>query len=192
MFNIYLWINVASCCFSRKVHADVNIHQNGRKLSWHLFWCQHTRTHIHVFLHCDSSGWLRPSFLSRCTCNVFDLFTVDRAKVYQGFPHGWIQRGDRGSGPLWEITKMWISNTNPDPLKIIKLPSQHLMLGHHRPASETPFWMPWWPTYSGIWISSPLIIRQLKKHPPQKKKTTTKKQQQKNKKNFLDARMSLF
>ena len=27
----------------------------------------------------------------------------------------------------------------PDLLKITKLPSQHLMLGHHRPASETPF-----------------------------------------------------
>ena len=26
-----------------------------------------------------------------------------------------------------------------DPLKITKLPIQHLMLGHHRPASEMPF-----------------------------------------------------
>ena len=31
------------------------------------------------------------------------------------------------------------SNTGPDPLKITKLTIQHSMLGHHRPASETPF-----------------------------------------------------
>ena len=33
----------------------------------------------------------------------------------------------------------FLSNTGPDPLKITKLLSQHSMLGHHRPASETPF-----------------------------------------------------
>ena len=33
----------------------------------------------------------------------------------------------------------FLSNTGPDPLKITKLPSQHSMLGHHRPASESPF-----------------------------------------------------
>ena len=32
-----------------------------------------------------------------------------------------------------------LSNTGPDPLKFSKLPSQHSMLGHHRPASKTPF-----------------------------------------------------
>ena len=32
-----------------------------------------------------------------------------------------------------------LSNTGPDPLKITKLPSQHSMLGHHRPSSETTF-----------------------------------------------------
>ena len=31
------------------------------------------------------------------------------------------------------------SKTGPDPLEITKLPSQHSMLCHHRPASETPF-----------------------------------------------------
>ena len=30
------------------------------------------------------------------------------------------------------------SNIGPDPLEITKLPSQHLMLGHHRQASKTP------------------------------------------------------
>ena len=33
----------------------------------------------------------------------------------------------------------FLSNTSPDPPKIIKLPSQHSVNGHHRPASETPF-----------------------------------------------------
>ena len=33
----------------------------------------------------------------------------------------------------------FLSNTGPDPLKFLKLPSQHSMLGHHRRASETPF-----------------------------------------------------
>ena len=30
-------------------------------------------------------------------------------------------------------------NFSPDTLKITKLPGQHSMLGHHRPASEAPF-----------------------------------------------------
>ena len=33
----------------------------------------------------------------------------------------------------------FLSSTGPDTLKITNLPSQHSMLGHHRPASETPF-----------------------------------------------------
>ena len=33
----------------------------------------------------------------------------------------------------------FLNNTGTDPLKIIKLPSQHSMLGYHQPASETPF-----------------------------------------------------
>ena len=33
----------------------------------------------------------------------------------------------------------FLNNTVPDPLKITKLLSQHLMLGHHGHASETPF-----------------------------------------------------
>ena len=32
----------------------------------------------------------------------------------------------------------FLSNTGPDVLKIINVPIQHSMLGHHRPASETP------------------------------------------------------
>ena len=41
------------------------------------------------------------------------------------------------------------------PLKITKLPIQHSMLGHHRPASELPFKSI--TANSGIWILPPLI-----------------------------------
>ena len=49
--------------------------------------------------------------------------------------------GDRGSGPPLENYKNigFLSNIGPDPLKITKLPIQHSMLGHHRPARDTPF-----------------------------------------------------
>ena len=47
---------------------------------------------------------------------------------------------------VWEVDSSiytqidgFLSNTGPNPLKITKLPRQHLMLGHHRHASETPF-----------------------------------------------------
>ena len=33
----------------------------------------------------------------------------------------------------------FLSNAGPDPLKITKLPSEHSMLGHHRPACKTLF-----------------------------------------------------
>ena len=50
--------------------------------------------------------------------------------------------GGRGPDPLTLENHKVIgfpSNTGPDPHeKIEKLPSQHSMLGHHRPASETP------------------------------------------------------
>ena len=42
--------------------------------------------------------------------------------------------------PLENYTNIgFLSNTGPDLLKITKLPIQHSMLGHYRPASETPF-----------------------------------------------------
>ena len=52
--------------------------------------------------------------------------------------------GGRGSGPPFENhkNKRVFSNTGPDPLKIVKLPSQLSMLGHNRHASETPFKWP--------------------------------------------------
>ena len=46
-----------------------------------------------------------------------------------------------GSGSTMETRRAigFLSNTGPDLMKMSKLPSQHSMLGHHRPASETPF-----------------------------------------------------
>ena len=61
--------------------------------------------------------------------------------------HVLIQRGGGGAwrngvrSTCWKITKNigFLSNTGSDRFKITKLPSQHSMLSHHRPASETPF-----------------------------------------------------
>ena len=49
--------------------------------------------------------------------------------------------GGRWSAPPLENYKNigFLSITGPDPLKITQLPIQHSMLGHHRPASETPW-----------------------------------------------------
>ena len=49
--------------------------------------------------------------------------------------------GGRVAGPPLENKKNigFLSNTGPDPLKITKLPIQHSISDHHRPASETPF-----------------------------------------------------
>ena len=49
--------------------------------------------------------------------------------------------GGNGPGPPLKNHKNigFLSNTGPDPLTIIKLPSQHSMLGLHRHASKTPF-----------------------------------------------------
>ena len=58
-------------------------------------------------------------------------------------------RGSRGTG---------VQNPPPPPSKIIKLPSLHSMLEHHRSASETPF--KWRFAFCGIWIHS---THQLKK-----------------------------
>ena len=48
--------------------------------------------------------------------------------------------GAAGPDPLLENHKNigFSSNTGPDPVKKSQLQSQHLMLGHHRSASETP------------------------------------------------------
>ena len=68
-----------------------------------------------------------------------------------------ILRGGGAGGPdlPLKISKYrFFSNTGPDPLKIVKLPSQLSILGHHRHASETPFKRTKRrrPANSGIWI----------------------------------------
>ena len=56
-----------------------------------------------------------------------------------------------GSGPPPPLKNHknieFLSNTEPDPLKFSKLPSQHSTLGHHRPMM---------PAFSDIWILTPL------------------------------------
>ena len=48
--------------------------------------------------------------------------------------------GGRGPDPPEKYKNIgFLSNTGPDPLKTTKLQIQHSMLGHDRPASETPF-----------------------------------------------------
>ena len=49
--------------------------------------------------------------------------------------------GGAGVRTPWKIAKNigFPSDTGTDPLKITKLPSRHSMLGHQRPAGETPF-----------------------------------------------------
>ena len=45
--------------------------------------------------------------------------------------------GQGGRTPPGKLQKYgFLSNTGPDPLKITKLPIQHSLLGHHRPASQ--------------------------------------------------------
>ena len=63
--------------------------------------------------------------------------------------------------------KGFLSNTGPNPLKITKLPIQHSMFGHYRPASETS----WWPANNGFWIHPPLI--KLKKTKQKKRQSWT-------------------
>ena len=97
--------------------------------------------------------------------------------------------GNRGSiFPLKNHkNKGFLSNTSPDRLeKNTKLPSQHSLLGHLWPASETPFKLrfaggPMMPTYSGICLY-PLPLK--------KKKTLSKLDPLWQ--CFLDPRMSLI
>ena len=90
--------------------------------------------------------------------------------------------GDRGSGPPPPLQNHknigFLSNIDPDPLKMAKLPSQHSMVGHYRHASETP--LEW--RFDGVpimshfkWHFDPLSIPSSKKT-----KNKTKKKQKKN------------
>ena len=68
-----------------------------------------------------------------------------------------------------QIQRGWGWAGGPDPLENTKLPSQHSILGHYRPASETPF-----PALSGILTLSPFMNL---------KKQTTKNNNKKQNKN---------
>ena len=72
------------------------------------------------------------------------------------------------------------SNTDPDPLKITKLPSKHSMFGHPWHASETPLngvlmVGRWWPAYSLIWIHPVPPSSNKKKRKKKKKKNVIRK-----------------
>ena len=72
---------------------------------------------------------------------IFGLILHHTLQTQRGGGGGGGVGGDRGSGPTQTNYKKigFLRNTGPDPLKITKLLSQHLMLGHNWPASETPF-----------------------------------------------------
>ena len=69
---------------------------------------------------------------------IIELIHIDTMWLY-----GRIEVVVGGSGPGLPLENYKnigsLSNTGPDPLKITNLPIQHSMLGHHRPARETPF-----------------------------------------------------
>ena len=70
-------------------------------------------------------------------CRVNGLGTVKFFLPMCGFIGG---GGTGGPDPPKNHKNIgFLCNTGPDPLKTTKLPSQHSMSGHHRPASETPF-----------------------------------------------------
>ena len=56
--------------------------------------------------------------------------------------HGRIQRWVQGVRTPWKIKNIGFpSNSDPNPLKITRLASQHSMVGHYRHASGRPFQM---------------------------------------------------
>ena len=65
-----------------------------------------------------------------CLCHTILIMRVSRG----GGGGGWGARTPKNHKSIG-----FPSGTGPDPPKIAKLPNQHSMLGHHRPASETPF-----------------------------------------------------
>ena len=71
------------------------------------------------------------------------MFTTKYRQIILGNKSGADpEGGERRSGPPTLVNYKNIgslSNTGPDPLKITKLPIQHSMMDHHRPASETLF-----------------------------------------------------
>ena len=119
--------------------------------------------------------WLNSKFPDFSPTLIFFSFLTDfslTVGTLEFYPilHGRIQRGGQGvrtPHPL-KIHKNieFLSNTGRITWKITNLPNRHSMLGHHRPASETPFY---WRVAGGpmmahlLWYLDPLSLRQLKK-----------------------------
>ena len=89
---------------------------------------QSTRVPVKHLAHPHSS-------IQPCVSPKHSMFT----NTDNGFKMSIFLRGSRVPEKSQIDSIEFFSNTGPDPLKITKLPSQHSMLGHHRPASETPF-----------------------------------------------------
>ena len=105
----------------------------------------------HKYVHLWWSGAYSRALESQQ--DVSPTFTHRRMKC---MCRSWGGQGVRTSP--WKSQNIgFFSNTGPDPLKIVKLPSQLSILGHHRHASKTPFKRTnrRRPTNSGIWIIPP-------------------------------------
>ena len=112
--------------------------------------CQDARARVcvclSVYVGCPEfhSPPLDPYILDTCDlfvllCHMLRMFSISVKFLSLLYIHARFQRG-RGADP-WEITilKGSLAILVRSPLKLAKLRNQHLMLGHNRPASETPF-----------------------------------------------------
>ena len=88
-------------------------------------------------LYCSFLNFAGVFFIvGECACGLDIIVRL----VSFTFFHGWIQRGERGSGPPEQSQNIgFLSKTGPDPLKNHKATKPDLVLGHQRHASETPF-----------------------------------------------------
>ena len=113
--------------------------------------------------------------------SIPDLSTLTYFYYYANIELRHVQgnmQGSRGGG----AAVGFLSNIGPDSLEITKLPSQHSMLGHQRPASVMPF--------KWHFVGEPMMARfkfsdNWVLSPPHELKYVVKAGQ-----NFLDPRMS--
>ena len=101
---------------------------------------------LSVYVGCPEphSPPLDPYILDTCDLFVLLCHMLGMSSIRVKFSgllyiHARFQRG-RGADP-WEITILqgYLAILVRSPLKLANLRSQHLMLRHNRPASETPF-----------------------------------------------------
>ena len=96
------------------------------------------------------------------SCIFETIRPFERTRVY--IPMGGSKRGGRGSGPPEKSLNIgFLNNTG----QIIKLPSHHSMLGHHRHASETPL-NGWWADYGPLLMVFSTLPSSTKNKPKQK------------------------